>query len=56
MTAGRKTGRTRLFPERMTPEMEIILTDVQLVGITLITLSIGILIGYYSRKKENNPS
>lgn len=32
--------------------MSITLTDIQLVGIILITLSIGILAGYYSRTEN----
>lgn len=36
--------------------MEVVMTDIQLVGIVIITLSIGTLIGYYVRTKEKNRS
>lgn len=34
--------------------MTIILSDVQLIGILLMTVSVGILIGYYSRKENRS--
>ena len=53
MTESLKNFPTLPFLERMTGEMELSLNFDQLFALITISVSIGILIGYYSRRPSN---